>query len=43
MSSLGYYLLLTAFVVCAYAAAISVAGARRRSRALVRAAPARST
>jgi cytochrome c-type biogenesis protein CcmF len=35
MASLGYYLLLTAFVVCAYAAAISVAGARRRSRALV--------
>ena len=35
MSSLGYYLLLAAFVVCAYAAAISVAGARRRSRALI--------
>jgi cytochrome c-type biogenesis protein CcmF len=35
MASLGYYLLLAAFVVCAYAAAISVAGARRRSRALV--------
>ena len=35
MSSLGYYLLLAAFVTCAYAAAISVAGARRRSRALI--------
>jgi len=35
MASLGYYLLLAAFVVCAYAAAISVAGARRRSQALV--------
>jgi len=35
MASLGYYLLLAAFVVCAYAAAISVGGARRRSRALV--------
>ena len=35
MSSLGYYLLLAAFVVCAYAAAISVAGARRRSRPLI--------
>ena len=35
MASLGYYLLLSAFVVCAYAAAISVAGARRRSTALV--------
>ena len=35
MSALGYYLLLAAFVVCAYSAAISVAGARRRSRALV--------
>ena len=32
MASLGYYLLLAAFVVCAYAAAMSVAGARRRSR-----------
>ena len=31
MASLGYYLLLAAFVVGAYAAAISVAGARRRS------------
>jgi cytochrome c-type biogenesis protein CcmF len=35
MASLGYYLLLTAFVCCAYAAGISVAGARRRSRALI--------
>src|SRR5687768_9221310 len=35
MSSLGYYLLLAAFVACAYATAISVAGARRRSRALI--------
>jgi cytochrome c biogenesis factor len=35
MSSLGYYLLLAAFVVCAYATAISVAGARRRSRPMI--------
>jgi cytochrome c-type biogenesis protein CcmF len=35
MASLGYYLLLAAFVVAAYAAAISVGGARRRSRALI--------
>jgi cytochrome c-type biogenesis protein CcmF len=35
MASLGYYLLLAAFVVGAYAAAMSVAGARRRSRRLV--------
>jgi cytochrome c-type biogenesis protein CcmF len=35
MASLGYYLLLAAFVVGAYAAAISVAGARRRSRQMV--------
>jgi cytochrome c-type biogenesis protein CcmF len=35
MASLGYYLILAAFVVCAYAAAMSVAGARRRSRRLV--------
>src|SRR4051794_4068921 len=35
MASLGYYLLLAAFVICAYAASISVAGARRRSRALI--------
>jgi len=34
MASLGYYLLLAAFVVCAYAVAASVAGARRRSRPL---------
>src|SRR4029078_13660573 len=35
MASLGYYLLLTAFVVCAHAAAMSVAGARRRSQRLI--------
>src|SRR5688500_1862035 len=35
MASLGYYLLLAAFVVGAYAAAMSVAGARRRSRRLI--------
>jgi len=35
MATLGYYLLLAAFVVSAYAAAISVAGARRRSTALI--------
>jgi cytochrome c-type biogenesis protein CcmF len=35
MAGLGSYLLLAAFVVAAYAAAISVAGARRRSRALI--------
>src|SRR5688572_16354243 len=35
MASLGYYLLLAAFVVSAYAAAMGVAGARRRSRSLV--------
>ncbi|MGH9254159.1 MAG: cytochrome c-type biogenesis CcmF C-terminal domain-containing protein [Vicinamibacterales bacterium] len=35
MASLGYYLLLTAFVVCAYALAASVAGARRRSPRLI--------
>jgi|RhiMethySRZTD1v2_1073278.scaffolds.fasta_scaffold00407_42 cytochrome c-type biogenesis protein CcmF len=35
MASLGYYLLLAAFVTGAYAAAISVAGARRRSRRLI--------
>src|SRR5688500_6245480 len=35
MASLGYYLLLTAFVVCAYAVAASVAGARRRSQRLI--------
>ncbi len=35
MASLGYYLLLAAFVVSAYAVAMSVAGARRRSRRLI--------
>jgi cytochrome c-type biogenesis protein CcmF len=35
MAGLGYYLLLTAFVVCAYAVAASVAGARRRSQRLI--------
>jgi cytochrome c-type biogenesis protein CcmF len=35
MASLGYYILLAAFVACAYAAAISVAGARRRSNTLI--------
>jgi cytochrome c-type biogenesis protein CcmF len=35
MASLGYYLLLLAFVVCAYALAASVAGARRRSQRLI--------
>src|SRR5258705_2799048 len=35
MAALGSYLLLTAFVVCAYAASISIAGARRRSRRLI--------
>ena len=35
MSSLGSYLLLAAFVVCAYAIAASVAGARRRSQRLI--------
>jgi cytochrome c-type biogenesis protein CcmF len=35
MASLGYYLLLAAFVVSAYAAAMAVAGARRRSRGLI--------
>jgi cytochrome c-type biogenesis protein CcmF len=35
MSSLGSYLLLSAFVVCAYAVAASVAGARRRSQRLI--------
>ena len=35
MASLGSYLLLTAFILCAYAAAISVAGARRRERRLI--------
>src|SRR5688572_1963571 len=35
MASLGYAVLLTTFVVCSYAAAVSVAGARRGSRRLV--------
>lgn len=35
MASLGFYLLLTAFVMCAYAMAACVAGARRRSQRLV--------
>ena len=35
MAGLGFSLLLAAFVVAAYAASISVAGARRRSRAMV--------
>jgi cytochrome c-type biogenesis protein CcmF len=35
MASLGYYLLLLALVVCAYALAASVAGARRRSQRLI--------
>src|SRR5688572_6996676 len=34
MASLGYYLLLAAFVVSAYAGTMAVVGARRRSRAL---------
>ena len=35
MASLGSYLLLAAFVCCAYAAVVSVAGARRRSRRMI--------
>src|SRR5262245_56738681 len=35
MASLGSFLLLAAFVICAYAAAVSVAGARRRSNRLI--------
>src|SRR4029079_12936815 len=35
MASLGSFLLLASFVVCAYSAVISVAGARRGSRSLV--------
>ena len=35
MASLGAFLILAAFVISAYAAAISVAGARRRSRGLI--------
>ena len=35
MASLGYFTLLAAFVVCSYAAAVSVTGARRRSPRLI--------
>src|SRR5881398_2667777 len=35
MASLGSFLLLATFVVCSYSAAVSVAGARRRSRRLI--------
>src|SRR5438874_11523388 len=35
MASLGSFLLLATFVVCSSAAAVSVAGARRRSRPLI--------
>jgi len=35
MPALGYSILLATFVVCSYAAGISVAGARRGSRAMV--------
>ena len=35
MASLGSFLLLATFVVCAYAAAVSVAGARRGRRPLI--------
>src|SRR5688572_424361 len=35
MAGLGYAILLTTFVVCGYAASVSVAGARRGSRRLV--------
>src|SRR5882757_728758 len=35
MSSLGSFLLLAAFVVCSYAAVVSVVGARRQSRGLI--------
>src|ERR1700720_47663 len=35
MATLGSFLLLAAFVVCSYAAVVSVVGARRRSRALI--------
>src|SRR5207248_10399591 len=35
MASLGSALLLATFVVCSYAAVVSVAGARRRSRRLI--------
>jgi cytochrome c-type biogenesis protein CcmF len=35
MAALGAFLLLASFVVCAYAASVSVVGARRRSRRLI--------
>jgi len=35
MASLGTFLLLASFVTCSYAAVVSVAGARRRSRRLI--------
>src|ERR687888_1166457 len=35
MASLGSFLLLSAFVVCSYAGAVSVVGARRGSRRLI--------
>src|SRR5438094_5106482 len=35
MASLGAFLLLASFVVCSYAASVSVVGARRRSRRLI--------
>ncbi len=35
MASLGSFLLLATFVVCSYAAVVSVVGARRRSRRLI--------
>src|SRR5213594_4212671 len=35
MASLGTFLLLASFVACSYAAVVSVAGARRRSRRLI--------
>src|SRR5947207_13755662 len=35
MASLGSFLLLTTFVVCSYAAVVSVVGARQRSRRLI--------
>src|SRR3954463_13916403 len=35
MASLGYFILLTTFVVCSYAVGVSVAGARRGSRRMV--------
>src|SRR5947199_10396376 len=35
LASLGSFLLLATFVVCSYAASVSVVGARRRSRRLI--------